>query len=130
MRDISSSAATPGREPPASMEIEDEKGDLEAGHLDQAANGAWLFTAGTFGIGRRAAADQPDLRGFDGVRAYTQAAELSRPLLEQALAFEPAGDGWEIRGSARGSTYAYDPPPAASGIQGAGTIHHLSLIHI
>ena len=30
-------------------------------------NGAWLFTAGTFGIGRRAAADQPDLRGFDGV---------------------------------------------------------------
>ena len=66
------------------------------------------------------------LRGFDGVRAYTQDAELSRPLLEQALAFEPAGDGWEIRGSARGSTYAYDPPPAASGIQGAGTIHHVA----
>ena len=66
------------------------------------------------------------LRGFDGVRAYTQDAELSRPLLEQALAFEPAGDGWEIRGAARGSTYAYDPPPAASGIQGAGTIHHVA----
>jgi glyoxalase family protein len=66
------------------------------------------------------------LRGFDGVRAYTQDAELSRPLLEQALAFEPTGDGWEIRGSARGSTYAYDPPPAASGIQGAGTIHHVA----
>ena len=77
-------------------------------------------------------ADHPEvpaehaLRGFDGVRAYTQDAELSRPLLEQALAFEPAGDGWEIRGSARGSTYAYDPPPAASGIQGAGTIHHVA----
>ena len=66
------------------------------------------------------------LRGFDGVRAYTQDAELSRPLLEQALAFEPAGDGWEIRGSARGSTYAYDPPPDAAGIQGAGTIHHVA----
>jgi glyoxalase family protein len=66
------------------------------------------------------------LRGFDGVRAYTQDAELSRPLLEQALAFEPTADGWEIRGAARGSTYAYDPPPAASGIQGAGTIHHVA----
>ena len=66
------------------------------------------------------------LRGFDGVRAYTQDAELSRPLLEQALAFEPTGDGWEIRGSARGSTYAYDRPPDAAGIQGAGTIHHVA----
>jgi len=66
------------------------------------------------------------LRGFDGVRAYTQDAELSRPLLEQALAFEPGADGWEVRGAARGSTYAYDPPPAAAGIQGAGTIHHVA----
>ena len=66
------------------------------------------------------------LRGFDGVRAYAQDAEQSRALLEGALAFEPAGDGWEIRGERRGSTYAYDRPPESGGIQGAGTIHHVA----
>jgi glyoxalase family protein len=66
------------------------------------------------------------LRGFDGVRAYTQDAEQSRPLLEQALAFEPNGEGWEVRGERRGSTYAYDRPPGAGGIQGAGTVHHVA----
>ena len=43
-----------------------------------------------------------------------------------ALAFEPAGDGWEVRGARRGSTYAYDRPPEAGGIQGAGTVHHVA----
>ena len=66
------------------------------------------------------------LRGFDGVRAYAQDAEQSRALLESALAFEPAGDGWEIRGERRGSAYAYDPPPDSGGIQGAGTVHHVA----
>ena len=66
------------------------------------------------------------LRGFDGVRAYAQDAEQSRPMLEQALAFEPSGDEWEVRGERRGSTYAYDPPPSAGGIQGAGTVHHVA----
>jgi len=66
------------------------------------------------------------LRGFDGVRAYAQDAEQSRALLEGALAFEPAGEGWEIRGERRGSTYAYDPPPDSGGIQGAGTVHHVA----
>jgi glyoxalase family protein len=66
------------------------------------------------------------LRGFDGVRAYAQDAEQSRPLLEQALAFERSGEGWEIRGERRGSTYAYDRPPGAGGIQGAGTVHHVA----
>jgi len=66
------------------------------------------------------------LRGFDGVRAFAQDAEQSRPLLEQALAFEPDGDGWEVRGERRGSTYDYDPPPTPGGIQGAGTVHHVA----
>jgi glyoxalase family protein len=66
------------------------------------------------------------LRGFDGVRAYSPDPGPSRPLLEGALAFEPSGDGWEIRGSQRGGTYAYDPPPDAAGIQGAGTVHHIA----
>jgi glyoxalase family protein len=66
------------------------------------------------------------LRGFAGVRAYAHDAEPSRPLLERALAFQPAGDGWEVRGEHRGSTYAYDPPPNQPGIQGAGTVHHVA----
>jgi glyoxalase family protein len=66
------------------------------------------------------------LRGFDGVRAYASDAEQSRALLEDALAFEPAGDGWEVRGERRGGTYAYDRPPDSGGIQGAGTVHHIA----
>jgi glyoxalase family protein len=66
------------------------------------------------------------LRGFDGVRAYGDDPEASRPLLEQGLAFAPTGDGWEARGERRGSSYAYDAPPSAPGIQGAGTVHHVA----
>jgi glyoxalase family protein len=66
------------------------------------------------------------LRGFDGVRAYGDDPEASRPMLEQGLAFSPAGDGWEARGEKRGGTYAYDPPPPSPGIQGAGTVHHVA----
>jgi glyoxalase family protein len=66
------------------------------------------------------------LRGFDGVRAYAHDAEPSRPLLEGALGFEPAQDGWEARGAQRGGAYAYDRPPDTAGIQGAGTVHHVA----
>jgi glyoxalase family protein len=66
------------------------------------------------------------LRGFDGVRAYASDPEQSRALLESALAFAPGADGWEVRGASRGSTYAYDAPPAEPGIQGAGTVHHVA----
>jgi glyoxalase family protein len=66
------------------------------------------------------------LQGFDGVRAYSSNPERSRSLLEDALAFTPNGDGWESRGERRGSLYAYDPPPAQHGLQGAGTVHHVA----
>jgi glyoxalase family protein len=66
------------------------------------------------------------LQGFDGVRAYSSSPERSRALLEDALAFEPAGAGWETRGERRGSHYAYDEPPAERGLQGAGTVHHVA----
>src|SRR5687768_115679 len=52
------------------------------------------------------------LQGFDGVRAYSSDPERSRGLLEEALRFEPKGDGWEARGERRGSYYVYDAPPA------------------
>jgi glyoxalase family protein len=66
------------------------------------------------------------LQGFDGVRAYSSEPERSRSLLEQALAFEPGGEGWEVRGERRGSHYVYDEPPAERGLQGAGTVHHVA----
>jgi glyoxalase family protein len=67
------------------------------------------------------------LQGFDGVRAYSD-VEPSRGFLEETLAFEPIGESgiWEIRGERRGSWYAYDEPPAESGIGGAGTVHHVA----
>jgi glyoxalase family protein len=66
------------------------------------------------------------LQGFDAVRAYASEPERSTPLLEGALGFARAGDGWEARGAKRGGTYHYDPPPAERGLQGAGTIHHVA----
>jgi glyoxalase family protein len=78
-------------------------------------------------------AEHPDIpsevaiRGFDGVRAYTEDHMRSARFLEEALAFAPAGEGrWEVRGEKRGSWYTYDPPPAERGLGGAGTVHHVA----
>lgn len=65
------------------------------------------------------------LQGFEGVRAYSGRPEASAPLLA-ALGFRPSGDGYEVRGQVRGSTFAYDAPPEARGLQGAGTVHHVA----
>jgi len=67
------------------------------------------------------------IQGFDGVRAYAAEPERSRSLLEESMAFTPAGDAtWEARGDARGGFYAYDSPPAERGIPGGGTVHHVA----
>ena len=67
------------------------------------------------------------LRGFDGVRAFSADPERSRRLLEEVLGFTPKGGAdWEVRGAARGGLYGYDPPPAAAGVPGAGTVHHVA----
>jgi glyoxalase family protein len=77
-------------------------------------------------------ADHPEvpsefaLQGFEGARAYSANPDASRSLIEEQLGFEPAGDGWEVRGKRRGGTWAYDPAPAERGIQGAGTVHHIA----
>jgi glyoxalase family protein len=76
-------------------------------------------------------ADHPEvpaelaLRGFHAVRAYAAAPGASSRLFE-ALEFEPAGDGWEARGSRRGGLYAYDTPPEERSLQGAGSVHHVA----
>jgi glyoxalase family protein len=85
-------------------------------------------------------ADHPEvpgelaLQGFHAARAYSNAPEASRSLLEGALEFEPyedggfapTGFGWEARGESRGGLWTYDTPPEEPGIQGAGSVHHIA----
>ena len=77
-------------------------------------------------------ADHPEvpedvaLQGFHGVRAYVSEPTASRRLLEEGLAFEEAGGGWEARGQERGGLYLVDEPPADAGRPGAGTVHHVA----
>jgi glyoxalase family protein len=77
-------------------------------------------------------ADHPEvpadlaLQGFDFARAYSGDPDNSRPHLEDTLGFAPRDDGWEARGETRGGLWAYDEPPAESGLQGAGTVHHIA----
>jgi glyoxalase family protein len=67
------------------------------------------------------------LQGFDGVRAFATEPDASRPFLEEALAFEAAGESvWEVRGAERGSSYSFDEPPTERGLSGAGTVHHVA----
>jgi glyoxalase family protein len=72
------------------------------------------------------------LQGFHAARAYAADPQQSRPLLEDTLGFsEPTGEEpfvltRELRGEHRGGFYLYDPPPAARGLQGAGSVHHIA----
>jgi glyoxalase family protein len=71
------------------------------------------------------------LQGFDGAIAYAGNPEASRPLLEEALGFQPlTGEpgqwGWECRGDDRGGLWGYSEPPAERGLQGAGSVHHIA----
>jgi glyoxalase family protein len=78
-------------------------------------------------------ADHPEipaehaLQGFDGVCAYASDPDASRSLLEQTLGFERRDERlWEARGESRGGMYAYHEAPAAPGVQGAGSVHHVA----
>ncbi len=78
-------------------------------------------------------ADHPEiprdlaLQGFHGVRAYGARIARSAELLEQVMgARRASGDTWELRGERRGGTITFDAPPAARGIPGAGTVHHVA----
>jgi glyoxalase family protein len=74
------------------------------------------------------------LQGFHAVRAYASDPDRSRSLLEDTLGFSPAmqvgPEGRittrELRGENRGGFYAYEPPPAEPGQQGAGSVHHVA----
>ncbi|HEX5853922.1 MAG TPA: VOC family protein [Solirubrobacteraceae bacterium] len=72
--------------------------------------------------------DEHALRGFDGVRAYSNAPVRSERLLGEALGFSRgAGEHWDVRGESRSGFYAYDPaPPEINRRQGAGSVHHVA----
>lgn len=79
----------------------------------------------------RAAADgippEHALQGFHGVRAYGD-AEPSRPLLDALGLREMTLGTWEAAGADRRGAISFDAPPAARGIPGAGTIHHVAWV--
>ena len=66
------------------------------------------------------------LQGFAGVRAYSARPEASRHFLTDALRFSSDVGSYESRGDSRGSYYIYDEAPAARGLSGSGTVHHIA----
>lgn len=67
------------------------------------------------------------LQGFAGVRAYARRPEASQEFLTGTLGFKSEDPTvFESRGDSRGSFYIYDDAPAARGIGGAGTVHHVA----
>jgi glyoxalase family protein len=67
------------------------------------------------------------LRGFEGVRAYSNERGATITLLEGLMgAGRLDGERWELRGARRGGWIAVDQPPAERGRQSAGTVHHVA----
>jgi glyoxalase family protein len=67
------------------------------------------------------------LLGFDGVRVFGEARERENRLLTEAMGFKMTAPGeYEIAGGHRTAVYGYDAPPAAAGLQGAGSVHHIA----
>jgi glyoxalase family protein len=67
------------------------------------------------------------LLGFDGVRVFAEARERENRLLTEPMGFTMTAPGeYEIAGGHRTALYGYDEPPAAVGLQGAGTVHHIA----
>jgi glyoxalase family protein len=65
------------------------------------------------------------LQGFAGVRAHGARPRASAGLLD-ALGFTGADGAWQLAGAKRRARWSYDEPPAAAGVQGAGSIHHVA----
>src|ERR1700681_1708739 len=67
------------------------------------------------------------LQGFAGVRAYEREKGASHQFLTETLGFNSSDAfSFESRGESRGSYYAYDAAPAARGLSGSGTVHHVA----
>jgi glyoxalase family protein len=68
------------------------------------------------------------ITGIEGARAYGAGDGAGRhALLTEVLGFEATGDdAYQVTGERRGFDWAYDPPPAALALQGAGSVHHIA----
>jgi glyoxalase family protein len=67
------------------------------------------------------------LQGFAGVRAYERQKGASHLFLTETLGFNSSDViSFESRGESRGSCYIYDAAPAARGLSGSGTVHHVA----
>ena len=66
------------------------------------------------------------IQGFDGVRAYAPEREREHEILTGVMGFELDAPGEYRLHGRRTATYGYDDPPAAVGLQGAGTVHHIA----
>jgi glyoxalase family protein len=68
------------------------------------------------------------ITGVRGARAYAHepGAADHDALLSDTLGFDRVGDEYLLDGTRRGFRWAYDPPPAHTGVQGAGSVHHIA----
>jgi glyoxalase family protein len=66
------------------------------------------------------------LQGFDGVRAYGPGRDQEHAILTDTMGFQATAPGEYRLSGKRSATYGYDDPPAAVGLQGAGTVHHIA----
>ena len=66
------------------------------------------------------------LLGFDGVRAFGPGREQEHSVLTEVMGFTLDTPGEYRLSGKRSATYGYDDPPAAVGLQGAGTVHHIA----
>jgi glyoxalase family protein len=62
-----------------------------------------------------------------GARAFGDGAAGSDDWLVDTLGFSPGSGGeFRLEGEQRSFAWAYDPPPAERGLQGAGSVHHIA----
>jgi len=66
------------------------------------------------------------LLGLAGVHAFSAQTDATARVLTGVLGFLADGARFRHHSPGRQATYATDPPPATSAIQGAGTVHHLA----
>jgi glyoxalase family protein len=67
------------------------------------------------------------ITGIEGARAYGTYSGVEEKLLTGTLGFTYEGDGaYRLAGPTRHFHWAYDPPPATRGHQGAGSVHHIA----
>jgi glyoxalase family protein len=69
------------------------------------------------------------IAGISGARAYAPAdvVDQESPLLTGPLQFTYEGSGnYRLEGSERHFSWGYDPAPVGTGVQGAGTVHHIA----